>query len=54
MSVAVSGNTIRRTAVAHRMAIEIRQTGSVGVRVEIHWRTGKELRKEILAGRVET
>jgi hypothetical protein len=52
MSVAESGNTIRRIAVAPHMAIVIPQTDSAGHREVIHCRTGSEQRNEILAGRV--
>lgn len=46
MSVAASGNTILRIAVALRMVIVELQTGSEAVLAEIRWATASELRNE--------
>ena len=53
MSVAVSGNTIRRIVVAHRTATVERRTGSAAVRAVIHCRTASERRNETLVDREE-
>jgi hypothetical protein len=52
--VATSGNTIHHIAAVRLMVIEALPTGSVELRVAIHWATGNGPRNETLAARAAT